>query len=127
MAKVCTQIKAEVKNEVGKLAELTERLAEAGVNIVAAVAWVEANMGQIRMVTSDNDKGLNAIRSTVTSCTLEDVVCLTVKNEVGALNRIAGALGGAGIGIQRLYASAAKDEAMVVIQTTDNGRAVAMI
>ena len=65
MAELAQQTQIEVVDEVGKLAKVTEALKRAGVNIRAAVAWVEGANGHMRMVTDDNDKACQAVADLV--------------------------------------------------------------
>jgi len=127
MAELGQQLQIEVVDEVGKLAAVTDALKGAGVNIRAAVAWVEGAKGHMRMVTDDNEKAHGAIGSLVTEARMGEVVCADLPNEVGALNTASRKLADAGIGINLLYASASEGKALVVMDTTDNGKAAKLI
>jgi len=127
MAELAQQTQIEVVDEVGKLAKVTEALKRAGVNIRAAVAWVEGANGHMRMVTDDNDKACQAVGDLVTACGTNEVVCVSLPDEVGSLNKLAAKLAGAGIGINLFYASAAAGKVLVVLETTDNARALRLV
>ncbi len=127
MAKICKQIRAEVPDQVGKLAELTGKLAEAGVNILAAAAWVAGGRGQIRLITDDNDKACEAIKGAVDSCEIGEALCVSLPNEAGELNKVVKAIGDAGISIRSVHASAAGEKTLVVLQTADNAKAAELI
>jgi len=128
MAEICTQIVASVPDRVGLLAELTEKVTAAGVNILALCAWREGETGKLLMVTSDNDKACEAITPGVDECSCGEVVCAKVPNEPGALNAVAAKLGDAGIGIRLVYAAPGDAaEATVVLDTDDNARAAELI
>jgi len=127
MAKLVQQIRIEVVNEVGKLAAVTDALRSASVNIRAAVAWVEGANGHMRIVTDDNDKACQAIGPLVVGCGMGQVVCVSLPNEVGALNKLSRKLADGGVGIDLLYASADGGEALIVLDTTDNERAAQLV
>ncbi|MHC4294047.1 MAG: hypothetical protein ACYSTL_00510 [Planctomycetota bacterium] len=127
MAEIGSQIHAVVEDKVGKLAEVTDKITDAGVNILAAVAWVQDGKGHLEMVTSDNNAACDAVAPLADTCTSEEIVHLTLPNEVGALNKISHTLAEAGISITMLYAAAAGGSAMVVLRTSDNARAAELI
>jgi hypothetical protein len=128
MAQVCKQIEVEVADKVGKLAEVTDKLKGAGVNILALLAWVEGGRGKLMMVTSDNDKACQAVTGIVEKCQMGEVVCLTTPNTPGALDPIARKLADAGINIQCIYATAGQaQQATIVLATTDNAKAAQIV
>ena len=129
MADVCKEIHATVTDRVGKLAELTDKIREAGVNIIAVCAWVEGDTGHILAVTDDSDKAYRAIEPYVDGCeTGGDIVCVKAGNRPGALFEIAHKLADADIGIQLVYAAAGDAaEAAILLKTTDNARAAEIL
>ncbi len=127
MAELVEQLHIEVEDKVGKLAELTDAMTGAGVNIKAAVAWVEGSTGHMMMVTDDNQKACQTISAAVSKCQPSQAVCATVPNEIGALGKIARVLADAGVSICILYASAAGKESLVVMETTDNDKAAGLL
>jgi hypothetical protein len=128
MAKLCGEIRATVTNKVGRLAEVTDKVKDAGVNILALCAWVEGDMGHLLMVTADNDKVYKAITPAVETCEFGQVVCVKAANTPGTLNEIAHKLAGAGVGIDLVYAAAGDaGEATIVLRTTDNDKAAKII
>jgi len=127
MAELGKQLHVEVADEVGKMAQLTKVLAEAGVNIRAAVAWVEGANGHMRLVTDDNEKACDALGPLATACAIGDVVMASMPNEIGALNSASQKLSDAGIGIKLIYASASGGECLVALDTTDNAKAAEIL
>ena len=127
MAELTGQIRAEVADEDGKLAELADALAAAGVNIRAMAAWDEGGRGYIMMVPDDCDKACQAIKGIVDKCECGDAVCVSLPNEAGALGKVSHTLSDAGIAIQSVYASAVGPEALVVLNTSDNAKAAELI
>ena len=128
MAQICRQIQVEVADKVGKLAEVTDKVKQAGVNIFALCAWVEGGRGHLTMVTEDNEKACAAVKGVVDKCEFGEVVCLQAPNEPGALNAVAQKLAKVGIGIQTIYATAGKaEEATVVMITDDNAKAAEIL
>lgn len=128
MAKICKQCRAVVSDKVGKLAEVTDQIKQAGVNILALCAWVNQGQGHIMVVGSDPEKCCSALSKVVDKCEWEEVVCATVKNEVGALDTVAAKLAEANIQVDTAYATCGKaDEAMIVLKTSDNAKATEIL
>ena len=128
MAELCKEISATVPDKVGRLAEVTDKIKDAGVNIIALCAWAEGDRGQLRMVTEDNDKACQAVSPIVESCELGEVVCVKAANTPGTLNEIAHKLADASIGIDLVYATVTDaPEATVVLKTTDNAKAAEIL
>lgn len=127
MGKIGRQIHATVKDDVGKLAELTDTLKAAGVNMQAVAAWVEGDIGHIVMVADDPDAACQAISPAVETCRFDQVVCTVLPNQAGALGEIAHKLAAAGIAIHLTYATTTGDNALVVLMTDDNAKAAELV
>ena len=128
MVTTCQQISVTVADKVGKMAELTGAVKEAGVNILALCAWVEGETGRLLMVTDDNETACEAITPKVDKCEFSECVRVTAPNTPGALSDVAANLGDAGIGINLGYATAGDTpQAALVLMTTDNARAAEIL
>jgi len=128
MAEIRKQCVVEVEDEIGRLADLTERIKQAGINILAICAWGHQGVGHLMLVSDDHDKVWSAITPFVDQCEFGDVVCAKIANKPGALNAISKKLADAGIGINVIYAAAGDAaEAMVIIDTDDNAKAAKLI
>ena len=128
MAEIRKQCRAVVSDKVGRLAEVTDQIKQAGVNILALSVWVKEGRGHIVVVGSDSEKCCQALSKVVDKCEWDEVVCAKVKNEVGALNTIAQKLAEANIQVEKVYATRGKaDEAMIVLKTSDNAKAAEIL
>ena len=127
MAQVSKHIEAEVADKVGRLAEVTDKLKDAGVNIVAMLAWVEDGTGKLRMVVDDTDKACAAVTDMLDKCECGEVVCASVPNTPGALNEIAHKLADAGIAVHLVYATAGNGTEATIALVTDNNAKAAQI
>ncbi len=89
---------------------------------------MEEGRGHILVVGSDPEECCNALSKVVDKCEWDEVVCAKVTNEVGALNGIAHKLAEANIQVDKVYASSGEaDEAMIVLQTSDNAKAAEIL
>jgi len=128
MAEIRRQCRAVVSDKIGRLAEVTGQLKKAGVNILALSAWVEKGQGHITVIGSDPEKCCQAMSKVVDKCEWDEVVCVNVKNEVGALDTIAGKLAKANILVNKVFATCGKaGEAMIVLKTSDNAKAAEIL
>jgi hypothetical protein len=128
MAELTKQCNATVSNAIGKLAEITDRLKVAGVNILAMCAWGEGDVGRLMLVADDPDKACENISPVVDKCAWDDVVLVHAANTPGSLNEIAHKLAEAGIEITFTYASTTDaPEAVVILNTSDNAQAAKIL
>ena len=121
-AKQCKEISIRVLNDIGILAQLTRIVADKGVNIRAAAAWVEdATKGVVRLVTDDNLRALEALRAHNYAPVEISSIEALMHHSPGMLGSICQKLGNSGINILYLYASApVSEEACLVVLSTDN-------
>ena len=128
MAQIRKQCKAVVSDKVGRLAEVTGQIKAAGVDILALNAWIEGGEGHIMVVAAEAEKCCQALSKVVDKCEWDEVVCVEVKNEVGALDTIAGKLAKANIQVDKVLATCGKaDQAMIVLKTSDNAKAAEIL
>jgi hypothetical protein len=129
-AKHCKEVSVRVYNDIGILAHLTKIVADKGINIRAAAAWVEEeNKGVIRLVTDDNLRAVDALKEH--SYAPEEVTSIEVQMDhtPGMLSSVCSKIGGGGITVRYLYASAAvsEDTCLAVLSTDDNVRALVLL
>ncbi len=129
-AKQCKEVSVRVLNDIGILAQLTKIVAEKGVNIRAAAAWVEdENRGVVRLVTDDNLRAVDALRAHNYAPEEIDSVEVLLHHTPGMLNSVCEKIGSGGINITYLYASApvSDETCLVVLSTSDNARALVLL
>jgi len=128
--KQCKEVSVRVLNDIGILAQLTRIVAEKGVNIRAAAAWVEdENKGVVRLVTDDNLRAVDALREH--NYAPEEVASIEVDLEhtPGMLHRVCEKIGQGGVNIRYLYGSAAvsTETCVLILSTDDNERALVLL
>lgn len=121
-AKQCREVSVRVLNDIGILAQLTRIVADKGVNIRAAAAWVEdENKGVVRLVTDDNLRAVDALRAHNYAPVEISSIEVTLHHTPGMLSSICQKIGSGGINIHYLYASApVSDETCLAVLSTDN-------
>lgn len=128
MAEFGKLVHVETANRVGGLADLTDRLKSAGINILSICAWVEGDTGHMLLYTTDNEKACQTLSDAVDKCSFMDAIGVIVPNKPGQLNELSQKLADAGIGINVLYATTTDaPDAAIVLSTTDNTEAAEIL
>ncbi len=118
------QISVFVENKPGRLAAVTERLYEKGVNLRAFTIAEAGDFGIIRMVVDKTEVAYEVLREAGFTVSLTDVIAVEVEDKPGALYRIAKTLGEEGVNIEYAYAfTSEKHRALIIMRVSDNERA----
>jgi hypothetical protein len=125
-AHIGKELVIKVRNEIGVMANLARILADKGISVEAASAWVEGGNAIVHLVTDDNLRAEDALRAKSYNPRPMDVVLAHLPHKPGMLRQLTGKLADNGIDIHHLYASAVSDQAdcMVVFATANNDRAI---
>ena len=116
------QVSVFVENRPGRLKVVLEALSRADINIRALSIADTADFGIVRMILSDTEKGLEAIRSAGFAASTNDVLRVEVKDRPGGLLKaVAEPLAAAGINLEYVYAFADRplENAVVVLKVGD--------
>ena len=115
------QVSIFAENKKGTMEDITRILLESDVNILGSVTNDSAEYGIIRMVVSDTQKAMQALRENGYICKVTDVLGIEVKDEVGNLNKLLRALLDSNISADYLYLSFNRDTGMpiMVMHTAD--------
>lgn len=113
------EIVFKAPTRVGLLADVTEALDRAGVNILAIGAYDKGDRGEFLMITSNNKDAFAALEPLGGEFDLEPVVVAEVPNEPGKLARIARRLAEHNINVSQIHATTTGcPTAMIVLRTT---------
>lgn len=121
------EIVITIVNKVGLLAEMSEILANSGINIEAVGGYSSANMASILIVTSDNLRATEVLKSKGYKSSAEsEVIIVDLENKPGALKNITRKLARQDIDIRHIYGSACSGQcsSRVVFSTSDNEKAL---
>lgn len=128
-ARIDKEIVIKVRNDISVLFSLTKLIAERGINILAASAWVEGADGIIHLVTEDNLRVIDLLRAKSYNPREIDVVVVESPHKPGLLRHVTERLANGAIDIQHLYSTAALDQnrCLIVIACTDYERAMVLL
>ena len=102
-----TQLTVSLKSRPGVLAQLARTLADAGVNISTLSADAPGGRGKIRLTVNDPVKAKRALRRAKYRASEEPAFVVRLRNEPGALARVAEKLAKERINIRSAYATTA--------------------
>jgi hypothetical protein len=115
-AMIIKQLSIFLENKKGRFTEVAKLLGEAGVNMSAFTVSESSDFGILRLIVSDTDTAIRALRDKLYAVSVTDVVCLYCPNEPGALAQAIDVITQAGISIEYMYAFSQGDSAHVIIR-----------
>ena len=92
-----------VRDEVGVLSDITRVLAEADINLETINTQVNGEQGNVIISTDDTDRALHVLTDAGYTAVTDDALLIRLKDETGALARVAQRFSEAGINIQSLH------------------------
>lgn len=116
------QLSVFLENKTGRINEVTKILAKNHINMHAFSMAETTDFGILRLIVSDVDKAVNALREASFAVVLTDVVCLSCSNVAGSLSAIMEKLAAHDIFIEYMYAFAQGDEAHVILRPNNLSR-----
>lgn len=109
------QVSIFAENKKGTMQKITSVLQEKQINIWGSVTNDSAEYGIIRMVVSDPETALEALKDAGYLCRLTDVMGVEVEDEVGRLNHLLMALEESNINVNYIYLSFNRDSGKPVM------------
>ncbi len=97
------QLSIFLENKVGRLAEITRALRDAGINIRALSLADTSEFGILRLIVDDIEKGKNALKSKGFTVGVTNVVAAEVSHTPGGLDDVLQILGSNGINVEYMY------------------------
>jgi hypothetical protein len=125
------EITVTAKNKVGVLADIATMLANKGVNVESALGFQAGSTAKLMLVTSANLIVVGELKKRKFKSVKEaEVVMIGLEDKPGALKIVTTELKKAKIDIKYLYVTtmpSAVNAARMVIQTSDNEKAMAVL
>ncbi len=92
-----------VRNEVGVIADITAAMAEADINILTINTEGVGETGIVILTSEDNDGALDALTAAGFKAIIDDALVMRLRDEPGALAKVAARFKDAGVNIQSLH------------------------
>ena len=109
------------RDEVGVLADITNVLAQANLNLESINTQVNGEHGTITISTDDTDRALVALADAGYSAVTDDAMLIRLPDEPGALARVAQRFSEAGINIRSVHILDRKDGVATIALSTSPG------
>ncbi len=109
-----------VKNEVGVIADIAASLAESGINILTMDTESTGDTGIVIITTDDNDRALRVLTSGGFKAVIDDALVIRLRDEPGALAKVAAKFKQSGVDIQSLHILDRYDGYTMVALTADD-------
>jgi hypothetical protein len=123
---IIEQLSVFVENQPGRLAEITEILAGADVDLRAMSIADTADFGILRVIVSDTEKAMNTLRNAGCTVSVTKVLAVALADEPGSLAKVIRVLSDNGVSVEYLYAFITRKEgsAYVIFRVEDTDKAV---
>jgi hypothetical protein len=116
------------EDKKGLIANLSELLAEKGINVLSINAQTDSGNAYIRLRVEPYDEALALLRDTGYQAVSDDVIVLRIKDEPGNLARIARKLTENGMDIRGVtMVKRSGDFCVVAVSTDDQEKAVQLL
>ncbi|MCP4649810.1 MAG: hypothetical protein GY853_07010 [PVC group bacterium] len=129
-ARAGKEVHAVADDQIGTLADISQWMADKGINIKATCAYADNGKAHFLFVTSENKKAMEILRNKKIEATEDEVVVVEMQDKVGMLKDMAKKLKNAEVDIKHLYGSTsglANAVSVVVFNSDDNKKAVLAI
>jgi hypothetical protein len=123
------QISIFVENKLGRLKEVTEILAESGVDIIAHSLTDTTDFGVLRMIVDRPEQAVKALRYQGFVASVSDVTALAVEDRPGGFHRLLCLIAELGINFNYTYSICrnAAGQAVNIFHFDDPDRALAAL
>lgn len=120
------QISIFLENKSGRLAEVTDVLAKAGVNIRALSLADTADFGILRLIVNETEKAKEVLRNNGFTVGKTEVVAVEVPDIPGGLAGILNVLKDRGVNVEYMYAfvQKSKENAIIIFRFDEIDRAI---
>ena len=120
------QLSIFVENKAGRLAEITEIIAKAGIDIRALSIADTTNFGILRLIVDKPDEAEKALKDAGLTVSLTNVIAIGIPDKPGGFSSAMKCLADAGMGIEYMYAFTFKHgrEAVLVFRFDQPERAI---
>ena len=123
------QISIFVENKSGRLAEITEALAAAKVDIRAVSIADTSDFGILRLIVDKPKEAVEALKAAGLTASLTSVIAMGIDDQPGEFAKALRVLADNKIGVEYMYAFISREhgKAFVILRVDDSERAVAVL
>ena len=120
------QLSIFVENKSGRLAEITEILGQAGVDIRAISVADTSDFGILRLIVDKPKEAVEALRAANLTVSLTSVIAVGIDDKPGEFAKAMRVLADGEIGVEYMYAFIRRDKgkAYVILRVLESDKAV---
>ena len=126
---IIKQISIFVENKPGRLAEITETIAAAGIDIRSICIADTPDFGILRLIVDKPEQAALTLKEAGLTVSITNVIAVGIDDTPGAFSVPVRMLADAGIGIEYMYAFVSRDtkKAYVILRVSDNDAATKVL
>ena len=123
------QLSVFVENKLGRLAQITDVIGRAGVDIRALSIADTSDFGILRLIVDQPEKAVEALRNTGATVSLTEVIAVGIPDRPGAFSEVIALMSTANISIEYMYAfiSRTNDTAYVIMRVENPEQGAALL
>lgn len=123
------QLSIFVENKTGRLAEIAEIIAAAGVDLRALSIADTSDFGILRLIVNQPQAAMQALQNANIMVTLTDVIAVGIEDIPGAFAKVCRLISDHDIGIEYMYAFITHDtrQAYMILRTEEPAHAVSVL
>lgn len=123
------QLSIFVENKSGRLAEITEALAQSSIDIRAMSVADTSDFGILRLIVDKPEEAVVAFRKAGMTVSLTSVIAIGVHDKPGEFAKAVRLLADNGIDVEYIYAfiSREKGKAFVILRVNDEDKAIELL
>ena len=124
------QVSIFLENESGKLAEVTEFLAEQKINLRALSIADSQDFGIVRIICENPEEAVKLLKEAEYVTNITDVFAVELSDEAGSLSRALYILADSGISVEYTYAflsTKRNGKAYMIFRVNDNEKAIMVL
>ncbi|MDP1854074.1 MAG: ACT domain-containing protein [Candidatus Omnitrophota bacterium] len=128
-AHLIKEIRIETEDRPGMLEEISSALSDSKINIKHIAAYAQEGKAHFMIVSEDNEKAYQALRSKGYVAIEKEVVLLGLADTVGMLKQVAEKIKAAGISLNYLYGTTCADgcESQLIMSSNDNKKLLSVL
>lgn len=123
------QLSIFVENKAGRLANISEVLFEANIDIRAISIADTSDFGILRLIVDNPDKAVSALKNANIAVSVTSVIAIGINDKPGEFYKAIRILADEGIGIEYMYAFISREEnkAFVILRINEENRALEIL
>lgn len=126
MSKTIQQLSVFVENSKGRMAEITQAIADAGVDIRALSVADTSDFGILRLIVDQPELAVKSLKEAGMTVSLTDVIAVGIDDKPGAFAKAVGLMSKNDINIEYMYAfiSRSDGKAFVIMRVDDTEKGI---